>query len=83
MVAEASLLRRRSGTACPMILAYGEFETADYKRQGREVQDYWASQGNRTQFFELAGRNHFDAVLEWADPASALYLANLAMMGLA
>ena len=83
MVAEASLLRRRPGCACPMILAAGEYETADYKRQGREVQAYWVAQCNRTQFFELTGRNHFDAVLEWADPASALFRANLEMMGLA
>ena len=82
MAAEASLLRRRPGTACPMILAYGEFETADYQRQGREVQAYWAAQGNRAQYFELAGRNHFDAVLEWADPQSALFRASLQMMGL-
>ncbi|OFZ88799.1 MAG: hypothetical protein A2V78_09510 [Betaproteobacteria bacterium RBG_16_64_18] len=82
MVAEASLLRRKPATACPMILAYGEHETDDYKRQGREVEAYWAVQGNRTQFFELAGRNHFDAVLEWADPASALFRATLAMMEL-
>lgn len=82
MAAEASLLRHRPGTACPMILAYGEFETADYKRQGREVQAYWAAQGNRAQYFELAGRNHFDAVLEWADPESALFRASLQMMGL-
>jgi arylformamidase len=82
MVAEASLLRGKPGTACPMILAYGEHETSDYKRQGREVQAWWAAQGNRTQFFELAGRNHFDAVLEWADPKSALFRATLEMMGL-
>ena len=83
MVAEASLLRRRPGTACPMILSAGEHETADYKRQGREVAAWWAAQGNRAQFFELAGRNHFDAVLEWADPKSGLFRASLAMMGLA
>lgn len=82
MVAEASLLRRWPGTACPMILAVGEHETDDYKRQGREVRAYWAAQGNSTQMFELAGRNHFDAVLEWADPESALFRASLQMMGL-
>ena len=83
MVAEASLLRRRPGTACPMILSAGEHETADYNRQGREVAAWWAAQGNRAQFFELAGRNHFDAVLEWADPKSELFRASLALMGLA
>ena len=83
MVAEASLLRRKPGCACPMLVAAGEHETDDYKRQGREVEAYWAAQGNRTRFFELAGRNHFDAVLEWADPRSALFRATLATMGLA
>jgi hypothetical protein len=29
-----------------------------------------------------AGRHHFDTVLEWADPASALFKAQLALMGL-
>jgi len=30
----------------------------------------------------LAGRNHFDAVLEWAEPTGGVFKANLALMGL-
>ena len=82
MVAEASLLHRNPATACPLIVAVGERETDDYRRQAREVAAYWTAQGNNAKLFELAGRNHFDAVLEWADPQSALFRANLEMMGL-
>jgi len=82
MVAEASLLRRKPCAHCPLIVAFGEGETDDYKRQCREVAAYWARHGNAVEVFELKHRNHFDAVLEWADPKSALFRANRAMMGL-
>ena len=82
MVAEASLLRRKPCVHCPLIVAYGEGETDDYKRQCREVAAYWAGHGNAVEVFELKHRNHFDAVLEWADPESGLFRANRAMMGL-
>ena len=69
--------------ACPLLLAVGAGETDDYKRQSREVAAYWQTHGNPAEFFELAGRHHFDSVLEWADPQSLLFLATLAMMGVA
>ena len=81
-VIEASLLHRKPTAACPLLVAVGEGETDDYKRQSREVAAYWQSHGNRAEFFELAGRHHFDSVLEWADPQSALFRATLAMMKL-
>jgi arylformamidase len=81
-VAEVSLLRRAPGVRCPLLVAVGGRETDDYKRQAREVAEYWRAHGNITQVFELADRNHFDAVLEWTAPKSALFRANLAMMGL-
>jgi len=60
----------------------GAKETADYRRQSREVAAYWRGQGNVAELFELSGRNHFDAVIEWADPTSALFRATVTMMGL-
>lgn len=83
MVAAASLLQAAPGAACPLIVAFGEHEMPEYRRQGREVAAFWRTRGRRADVFELAGRNHFDAVLEWADPASALLHANLAAIGLA
>ena len=83
MVATASLLQAAPGAACPLIVAFGEHEMPEYRRQGREVAAFWRARGRHADVFELAGRNHFDAVLEWADPASALLHANLAAIGLA
>jgi len=34
------------------------------------------------ELFELSGRNHFDAVIEWADPTSALFYSTVSMMRL-
>lgn len=81
-VAEVSLLRGRPGGCCPLIVAFGENETPEYKRQGREVAAFWESHGNKVEVFELRGRNHYDAVLEFADPKSALFQATLAQMGI-
>jgi len=83
VVVQASLLRGEAPhQRCPMLVAVGEKETEDYRRQSREVADFWRAQGNPAALHELKGRHHFDAVLEWADPASALFLANLELMGL-
>ena len=81
-VVAASLLHRKPTTRCPLLVAVGAGETDDYKRQSREAAAYWQSHGNPAEFFELAGRHHFDSVLEWTDPQSALFRATLAMTGL-
>ena len=80
VVAQASLLRRNLGTKCPMLVAVGENETDDYRRQSREVADYWRKRGNSAELFELKGRNHFDAVLEWADSSSDVFRASRALL---
>ncbi len=84
MVDAVSLLRsgERVKSRCPLLVAVGAKETADYRRQSREVAAYWRGQGNVAELFELSGRNHFDAVIEWADPTSALFRATVTMMGL-
>ena len=82
VVQQASLLRRKPGTQCPMLVAVGEDETDDYRRQSREVADYWREQGNAVDLFELKGRNHFDAVLEWADSSTAVFRASRAQLRL-
>jgi arylformamidase len=75
--ARYSLLKRVPTVRCPLIVAVGEHERDEYHRQSREVAAFWRAQGNAVEHFTLAGRNHFDAVLEWADPASALFGACL------
>ncbi len=82
VAAQVSLLKHQPGRICPMLVAVGQNETEDYRRQSRDVADHWRAQGNACELFELPGRHHFDAVLEWADPKSALFRANCALMGL-
>jgi arylformamidase len=73
--ARYSLVKRAPTVRCPLIVAVGALERDEYHRQSRDVADWWRAQGNAVEHFTLAGRNHFDAVLEWADPASALFAA--------
>ncbi|MES2192477.1 MAG: alpha/beta hydrolase [Pseudomonadota bacterium] len=82
VVAQVSLLRQGAPATCPLIVAVGGHETTDYLRQSREVADYWKAQGREATLMALTGRHHFDAVLEWADPASALFAVQLGLMGL-
>ncbi len=76
VVSEVSLLRRQPASRCPMLVVVGENETDDYRLQSREVADYWRAHGNACGLFELKGRNHFDAVLEWADSGSEVFRAS-------
>lgn len=80
-VVAASLLHCQPSARCPLLVAVGAGETDDYRRQSQGIAAYWQAHGNPAQFFELAGRHHFDSVLEWADPNSALFRATLAMVG--
>ena len=82
VAAQVSLLKQQPGRVCPMLVAVGQMETEDYRRQSRDLADHLRSQGNDCELFELPGRHHFDAVLEWADPQSALFKASCALMGL-
>jgi arylformamidase len=77
-----SLVKRVPTLGCPLIVAVGERETPDYRRQSHEVAAFWRRHGHPARHFTLAGRHHFDAVLEWADASSVLFSACRAAMGL-
>lgn len=81
VAAQVSLLKHQPGRVCPLLVAVGQNETEDYRRQSRDVADHWRAQGNDCELFELPGRHHFDAVLEWADPQSELFRASCGLMG--
>ena len=80
MVEAASLLRHAPRATCPLLVAFGANEMPEYQRQGQAVAAHWRRHGLPADVFKLAKRNHFDAVLEWAEPAGALFRANLAMI---
>ena len=82
VAAQVSLLKHQPGRVCPLLVAVGQNETEDYRRQSRDVADHWRAQGTDCEMFELPGRHHFDAVLEWASPQSTLFKASCGLMGL-
>jgi arylformamidase len=54
------------------IVCWGEVETAEFKRQSRDFAARLAQAGSACSVFEVAQRNHFDIILDLADPATAL-----------
>ncbi len=79
-VDQASLLRRQPGSHCPVLVLVGACETDDYRLQSRGLADFWRAQGNRAELFELTDRHQFDALLEWADPDSAVFAAHIRLI---
>jgi arylformamidase len=66
-------------TGAPLLLAVGAAETSEFLRQTDLLWDAWP--GARPQGMEgplrVPGRHHFDVVVDYADPASALTQATL------
>ena len=61
--------------SCPAVVAWGEIETSEFKRQSRAFASGLAARGTPCTSLEIAGRNHFDVVLDLGDPDSALFAA--------
>ncbi|MBI5716227.1 MAG: alpha/beta hydrolase [Burkholderiales bacterium] len=60
------------GGFAPAIVCWGGIETAEFKRQGREFAALLQRAGTACRTFEVPGRNHFDVILDLADPATML-----------
>ena len=74
------LVRRNSSS---LVVAWGERETAEWKRQNIEYAARWRSVNGACEALEIPGRNHFDVILDLGDPDSRLGRLALAQMGLA
>ncbi len=61
----------------PAVVAWGEIETSEFKRQSREFAARLVHDGTPCEALEVPGRNHFDVILDLGDPASALFAAAL------
>ncbi len=59
----------------PAVVAWGEIETGEFKRQSREFAARQGRDGTACTTLEVPGRNHFDVILDLGDPASALFTA--------
>jgi arylformamidase len=78
------MLRRgpAPAVALPAVVAWGEIETAEFERQSLEFASGWAALGHPVDVFEVPGRNHFDVILELADPGTQLGAAAYRLLGL-
>lgn len=66
----------------PIVVAWGDGELAEFRRQGAAFAEAWRAAGNPVETIELAGANHFDACLTLAVRDGPLVPAALAQMGL-
>lgn len=57
---------------CPVVLAYGDNETAEFKRQTDDYSAYLRASGLAVEFAEISGRNHFDVIVDLTQPRSWL-----------
>jgi len=59
----------------PGVVAWGEIETSEFKRQSQAFAARLATEGLRSTCLEIPGRNHFDVIFELGNPESALFAA--------
>lgn len=67
---------------CPLVVSYGETETAEFKRQTDDYLAAWRARGFEGTYVPMPGTNHFDIVLTLNDAASPLTQAIFRQMGL-
>ena len=67
-------------THCPLVLAVGASETAEYLSQSRELSELWTKQNLRIELIEIAGLNHFSILETMLIPSSALHQAMCHLM---
>jgi len=60
---------------CPAVVAWGEIETAEFKRQSQAFAACLASADTPCTALEVPGRNHFDVILDLGDADSTLFAA--------
>lgn len=60
--------------ACPTpaLIAWGEREPDEFRRQSDDFREAWATVGNRSKRMPLEEANHFTAIYGFEDPKSAL-----------
>lgn len=71
------------GNRCPVIFAYGDNETDEFKRQTDEYAGKLVNANIPVTLREVPERNHFDLILDLTDAGSWLSQQVLSQMGLA
>jgi len=79
--ARNSAVRFRPRSKAPLLIAVGEAETDEFRRQSRSLAQAWQGQAGPVQHHEYAGHNHFTISEELGIPASPLSKALLELIG--
>jgi len=77
-----SPIRHSLTNDCPVILAYGDNETGEFKRQTDAYESVLQDAGTPVTLSEIADRNHFDVILDLADANSWLSRQVFSQMGI-
>jgi len=62
--AENSPIGKALRNHSPIILAYGDNETSEFKRQTNEYRGFLSASGETTSLKEIKNRNHFDVIMD-------------------
>ncbi|MCR9137495.1 MAG: alpha/beta hydrolase [Alphaproteobacteria bacterium] len=57
---------------CPLLVSWAGLDTDEFKRQSRDYARAWQEAGFPVSCFEISDRNHFDIILDLADPGREL-----------
>ncbi len=68
--------------APPLLVAYGENETDEFKRQSEDFLGAWKERGLSGERLILSGKNHYDVIDGFLDAGSPLLSGILGRMGL-
>jgi arylformamidase len=79
---ELSSIRHLDRLNCPVIVAYGTYETPEFKRQNREFAEAVKKAGKPVTLLVGEGYNHFEMTEAIGNPLSFLGSAVLEQMGL-
>ena len=66
---------------CPVLMAYGEHDTDEFRRQTREFAAGLARTGRLTKLIDCPNVNHFELMERFGDPRHELTRAILELMG--
>jgi arylformamidase len=69
-------------SAPPLLVAYGEDETAEFKRQSEDFLAAWKGNGLSGERLVISGKNHYDVIDGLLDAGSPLLSGILGRMGL-
>ncbi len=79
---ELSAIRHLDRVSCPILVAYGDRESPEFRRQGREFAAALRARGLASEELIMPGLNHFEGIRSMMEPSSPVARAVLGRMGL-